>query len=218
MSNVRQSMKSRKKTILSQDTNQQPKDSKSISLLSPNFKAGRRGLPNPRLSMCAFLGIGSHKYLIRGVSLLCNERRASVGPVGSLALWEVPKKMWAMTTLDRWATWTKRLPRCLVPPITLMMDIHWRLLLSRMLKWVQAFSRVRTHPHGRKLQLQLWKKARQEPSELSLNWRLFVFRMGKQQKNQFVKHVQNTTFGPGPAAYDSLSSLKNVILRHKPNF
>ena len=42
--------------------------------------------------------------------------------------------------------------------------------------------------------------------------------MGKQQKNQYVRHVEKTSFGPGPAAYDSLSSLKNVILRHKPNF
>ena len=34
----------------------------------------------------------------------------------------------------------------------------------------------------------------------------------------FAKYVEQTTFGPGPAAYDSLSSLKNVILRNKPKF
>lgn len=42
--------------------------------------------------------------------------------------------------------------------------------------------------------------------------------MGKSDRGQYIKHVENMSYGPGPAAYDSLSSLKNVILRNKPKF
>jgi len=42
--------------------------------------------------------------------------------------------------------------------------------------------------------------------------------MGKQDRSQYVKYIEKISCGPGPAAYDSLASLKNVILRNKPKF
>ena len=45
-----------------------------------------------------------------------------------------------------------------------------------------------------------------------------LLRMGKQDRDQFARFIEKMNYGPGPAAYNSLTSLKSVITRHKPNF
>ena len=42
--------------------------------------------------------------------------------------------------------------------------------------------------------------------------------MGKQNRNQYIKYLEKTTCGPGPAAYNPLSALKNVVDKEKPKF
>ena len=42
--------------------------------------------------------------------------------------------------------------------------------------------------------------------------------MGRQDRNQYSKHVVKTSFGPGPAAYDPLTALKSVVDKVKPKF
>eukprot|EP00353_Schmidingerella_taraikaensis_P008523 CAMPEP_0185572164 /NCGR_PEP_ID=MMETSP0434-20130131/4124_1 /TAXON_ID=626734 ORGANISM="Favella taraikaensis, Strain Fe Narragansett Bay" /NCGR_SAMPLE_ID=MMETSP0434 /ASSEMBLY_ACC=CAM_ASM_000379 /LENGTH=167 /DNA_ID=CAMNT_0028187905 /DNA_START=138 /DNA_END=641 /DNA_ORIENTATION=+ len=44
------------------------------------------------------------------------------------------------------------------------------------------------------------------------------YSIGKQDRGAFNRFVEKTNFGPGPAAYNSLSSLKTVIIRNKPKF
>ena len=42
--------------------------------------------------------------------------------------------------------------------------------------------------------------------------------MGKQEKGTFNKFIEKTNFGPGPAAYNSMKSLKSIVVRNKPKF
>ena len=42
--------------------------------------------------------------------------------------------------------------------------------------------------------------------------------MGKQNRNQYIKYLEKTSCGPGPAAYNPLRALKKVVDKEKPNF
>ena len=69
------------------------------------------------------------------------------------------------------------------------------------------------HP-GRKCTL----KSRNRSISTCVSLSFCLTSMGKQEKGTFNKFIEKTNFGPGPAAYNSLKSLKNVIIRNKPNF